>query len=399
MRKLMLLAAAALTAFGADARMVTSDAHLFYGQPPNPNTQATGEFYRDFSGCEGRGGMFAFAQPPPRNVAAEPQPRQFTPRQEPPRQQNQPPPPPQRPFSQARGDKEHLNNPFFQPMQGQFTSVTDLGYNRNSIGVDIDTNSGTVWAGAGIQGGTLTSNNLTVTQNIAFGVTDELSIIGSARYMMSEAEWAWDNPSPGQGRSTDSMNQIDMFGIGAQWRFVDNQDWIGYLQGSFQSQTDIANMVSVGVKVGYKNDDTTLYMFGRMHYMMWQVHDLMFGLESGGTTLAFPVEQNVSNTAHFDIGIGAFIVLNSDWSVDTTVGLQDHWMRQVYGMAQLNYQPWMNAAISAYARVGLWDNSGNFNNIPVNFMPAPNAPWEFAGWGAITSHIDFSLGAKLTLLF
>ena len=389
MKKLAFILAGLFITAEANSRHMVSDAHLYYGQDRfmliamNPgNQRPTGDHFRDFECEPGRpceSSRFAAAPPPPpqRTEPARPEPQNRT------------------ATARSQITREHITNPFFQPKTGQVTSLTDVGYMGESISMNVDLGLGTPGVIGPFTGEWNFSNDsFAVSQNVAVGVTDDIAIIGNVRYLISDAAV----PAAMAGSGTDS--RVDTFGLGARWLFVDNQDWVGYVQGSVQSVTDLANLFSARVQVGYKNDDTVIFVFGQAQYYDWRVGDIGPTATNGlGQMLYFEVMNNLTGSMHFEAGAGAFMAFNNEWALDATVALADRdWHRQVYGQVRLNYQPWDNAAVSIYGRMALWDNMDNLNDLDIWYS--------FPAWGPgvigtadIIGSNSIAVGAQLTLLF
>jgi len=360
------------------------DAKLYYGQPDmyaSAGTgRATGDRYRNFSGCSGDGCNNATA---PAQEMTE-QIEIFRP------QQNRTAP------SRTLLTRTHITNPFWQPETGRLSSLTDIGYMSERISTSVDLLP--AYAGLTTDTDWNFSNDLfQINQNFAFGVTDEFAIIGNLRYLNSKSDistaqdGSWGSSSDGK---------IDTFGIGARWLFVDNLDWVGYLQAGYQPVVNIANMFSGRLQVGYKNDDTVIYVFGQVQYYDWTVKDIGFGIENQNNEMInFEVATNLTGSTQFEVGAGAFMAFNNEWALDINVALADRdWHRQVYGMAAINYQPWDNAALSVYGRLTLWDDMNSLNDLTLLYQD-PFFPRDIIGTASITESSSYAVGLQLTLLF
>ena len=75
---------------------------------------------------------------------------------------------------------------------------------------------------------------------------------------------------------------FNLYGLGAQWRFIDNEQWIGTLSGYFQHQKDIANSYILDLKGGYKIARSTIYGLARGWYVDFEGNSYGNGIE--GTT-------------------------------------------------------------------------------------------------------------------
>jgi hypothetical protein len=377
MKKLAFILAGLFITAQANSRQIMRDADLYYGQHmllASAGPRPTGDQFRDFN-CDGFDCNNAAASGTEPARTPEPQRNRTAPRQN-------------------EITRTHITNPFFQPGEGQITSLTDLGYMGERIKMNINITNPPGTTRGGNTGDWRFSNDLfAITQNLAYGITDDISIIGNVRYLLSEA-----SVSGIEGHGTDS--RIDTFGLGLRWMFVDNIDWVGYLQGSYQSVRDIANLFSARVQVGYKNDDTVIYVFGQAQYYNWDVRDIGFGvINQKDQMLYFETQGNLSGSVYFEIGAGAFMAFNNDWALDANVVIADRdWHRQIYGMVRLNYQAWDNAAVSFYGRLALWDNMDNQDDLNVWYRDSVFGH-DYIGSASIIGSNSFAVGTQLTLLF
>jgi hypothetical protein len=294
--------------------------------------------------------------------------------------------------------KYNLNNPFYQPLALQFASVTDLSYGYNSLDFMILENSGG-WAN---NPGNYSASNFSITENLSFGITDDVIILGQIRLASSKLNIHWDLVAdPMFSDDKQSTNKMDLMGAGVQWRVVNDSDWIASIMGAIQSLTDAATVFTGEAKLGYKNDDTTIYWFGRVMFYNWDgTSGYGFGLKNQhGQTEYFSTVENVTSSVWYDLGMGIFAALNSDWSADIQLTYSGaEWHNQISGRAGISYQSWKNASIGFYGRVALWDSADKFDKSSVLFMQNDGSVSR-QGTAAFSNYSDFALGVQLTATF
>jgi opacity protein-like surface antigen len=233
----------------------------------------------------------------------------------------------------------------------------------------------------------------TLMQNLQFGITDEIAVFGSARFAVSNVENRWTSfPIT----STSSDSRLDLIELGAQWRFLDTPDWIATGRLSYQHLIDAANAVSAEVKVGFKNDDTIIYGFGRAFYTRWDGIGYGIGLTDAGVTTQFVLGDD-QNVFYYDIGAGIFAALSTEWSVGGDLTYTDEdWRSKITLGASVAYQPWVSTALILQGRVNLWDNSDGVAAPMAIF--GGGAPTQ-TGIARIDNYSDFSVGLQLLVSF
>jgi hypothetical protein len=226
-----------------------------------------------------------------------------------------------------------------------------------------------------------------------FGATDEITILGAARFVSTDVKAKWDVADITDNQS---KNKLDLFAIGARWKFFENDDWIGNVSASYQKLVDLADTLVGEVRVGFKNDDTIIYALGRAYYFDWESTGYGFGLTAeDGSQTGFML-SDASSSVYYSVGVGMFAALGSDWSVDGQLIYTDaDWHRQVAALASVSYQPWRNAAISIYGRYAIWDSANNHSG-PIALVEDGVHYYSTAEFSGFT---DMSAGITLTLLF
>lgn len=276
-----------------------------------------------------------------------------------------------RPARSSQERRYFLAHPFFQPLKGKFGSVTDLSYAKNSFKFDIinahiedwdTTNSGYNQPYADAVGdisGKSKTSQLVVKEDLSFGLSDDLALILMAQYDKTKVkmgEWSDPNEPEEQG----NISGLNVFGIGLQNRFLDNDKWIAMFSGFFQHQKDTANSFVFDTKVGYKIDRTTLYGLARFGYSNLTKDDA-YGAsvnETDGGWIMLSYKQDVKDVIYVEGGIGNFSVLNKYTYLggELVYGYYD-WHNQLNIQGTLGFQPSESFALNLYGSVSLYDSA------------------------------------------
>ncbi len=252
--------------------------------------------------------------------------------------------------------KYYLAHPFFQPLKGKFGSVTDASYNMNSYKMDFtpaenmtinDTKA--KWDMKGFS----------IKEDFSYGITDRLAVLAMAQYDSNEYKFDW-STAPDDKMDDDGFN---LFGLGAQWRFIDNEKWIGTLSGYFQHQKDIANNYILDLKGGYKVSRSTIYALARGWYVDFDGNSYGNGIE--GTTaegnkaaIFIAYDTDVANAFYIEGGLGVFSVLDEDWTLNLEAVFGDYdWHNQASIKGAIGWQPNDWVALNLYAKTAFYDSA------------------------------------------
>lgn len=264
--------------------------------------------------------------------------------------------------------KYFLAHPFFQPLGGKFGSITDISYTNSSYDFTIN-QTAKLYDNIGnptlpLTGlvGSWETEMLSIKEDFSYGISDRVAILGMLQYNSSDYEIKYSDGSP-----TDKMDDsgLNLFGLGAQWRFVDNDQWIATASAYFQHQKDIANNFLLEAKAGYKVQTSTIYGLARTWYIDLDGNtygNAIVGKNANGDTTMFylPYQLGDSSATYFEGGLGVFSVLNQDWTlnVEAIYGNYD-WHNQASVRAAIGWQPndWM--ALNLYAKTSIYDNADN----------------------------------------
>lgn len=260
--------------------------------------------------------------------------------------------------------KYYLAHPFFQPLKGKFGSVTDLSYVTNSYKFDINQtvpvmdNGTAIYPLTGING-KWDMKQFTVKEDFSYGITDKIAVLGMFQYDWSDYKFKWSDGT------TDKMDNDDlnMFGIGGQWRFIDNDKWIATASAYYQHQKDISNNFILDIKGGYKVAHSTIYGLARGWYVDFDGNSYGNGIEgkdaNGNKALMYiPYKTDVDNAFYVEGGLGVFSVLDEDWTLnlEAVFGHYD-WHQQGSIKGAIGWQPGDWFALNLYAKTAFYDSA------------------------------------------
>ena len=318
--------------------------------------------------------------------------------------------------------KYFLAHPFFQPLKGNFGSVTDIAFARNSFGFDLlnsvvydlDPNSSSYYPNTGVPltygpldlGGKAQTDQFLVKQDFSFGLTDKLAIVAMGQYDSTKLQFKdWTSGDPDNENKDSGVN---VFGFGFQLRFVDTPKVIGMTAVNYESQRDTSDSVLADLKLGYKFDRTTLYLVGRGGYSWLKEKDAAYGFYVGddsGDWLMLSYKRDVSDVFFAEGGLGIFSVLSKYFTVNAEAFFGSYdWHNQLKAMAAFGVQPFDSFALNIYASGVLYDSADNktkeFLNYDVNPVAFPETTLAYAvGDYKIKNYNEYKIGAQIILHF
>ena len=294
--------------------------------------------------------------------------------------------------------KYYLAHPFFQPLKGKFGSITDLSYNTNSYDLTLN-QTYAVDSEYPLTGhkGAWDMSQISIKEDFSYGVTDQFAIMGMLRYDMSDYKFDWEN-APDDKMDDSGLN---LWGLGLQYRFVDNAKWIGMASAYFQQQKDIANNFVLDLKAGYKVARSTIYGLGRAWYVEFDGDAYGNGVTSDAATMFVAYATDADTAFYIEGGLGVFSVLNEDWTLnlEAVYGSYD-WHNQASIKGAIGWQPGDNFALNLYAKTSFYDSADD-KELDLYWMePAVglNALTE-VGTAKITDYAEMSLGVQAILYF
>ena len=252
--------------------------------------------------------------------------------------------------------KYYLAHPFFQPLKGKFGSITDVAYSTNSYDMTLTPSEGMTISDTRAK---WDMKSFSVKEDFSFCITDKLAVLAMAKYDSTKYKFDWSS-APDDKMDDDGFN---LFGLGGQWRFVDNEKWIGTLSGYFQHQKDIANSYILDLKGGYKVARSTIYGLARGWYVDFEGNSYGNGIE--GTTaegqkaaIFIAYDTDVDNTFYIEGGLGVFSVLDEDWTLNLEAIFGNYdWHNQASIKGAIGWQPNDWVALNLYAKTAFYDSA------------------------------------------
>lgn len=261
--------------------------------------------------------------------------------------------------------KYFIAHPFYQPLGGVFGSVTDLGYTTSSYDFTIN-QTVPVYDGAtevyplnGL-GAKWDMSRFSIKEDFSYGITDTIAVMGMAEFDMDDYKFEWDDNSPSDEMDDSGLN---LFGIGGQWRFMDNEKWIGMASAYYQHQKDISNNFLLEAKVGYKVASSTVYGLARGWYLALDGNSYGNGVEGKDANgvpamMYIPYQVGDDKAMYFEGGMGVFSVLNKDWTLNLE-GVFGHydWHNSASIKGAIGWQPNDWFALNLYAKTVFYDSA------------------------------------------
>ena len=248
--------------------------------------------------------------------------------------------------------KYYLAHPFFQPLGGNFGSITDFSYNQNSFDFDLPS------LYFEEQGGKWKSETFSIKEDFSYGITDTVALVAMAKYDMADYKFDFDN-TDADSKMDDSS--LSVFGIGGQWRMIDNEKWIATAMAFYQHQKDFSNNVTLDLKAGYKVSRSTIYGLVRGWYL--DLDENSYGAiveESNGGAFYIAYDTDVKDMFYVEGGLGVFSVLNQDWTLNVEGIFGNYgWHNQASVKAALGWQPNDWFALNLYAKSSIYDSADN----------------------------------------
>ena len=288
--------------------------------------------------------------------------------------------------------KYYLAHPFFQPLAGNFGSITDFSYNQNSFDFELP---GLFFEQSG---GKWKSEVFSIKEDFSYGITDTVALVAMAKFDMAEYIFDYDNTDADSKMDDNSLN---VFGIGAQWRMVDNEKWIATAMAFYQHQKDFSNNLTLDLKAGYKVSRSTIYGLARAWYL--SLDENSYGAiveEDNGGAFYLAYDTDVKDTFYIEGGLGVFSVLNQDWTLNVE-GVFGHygWHNQASVKAALGWQPNDWFALNLYAKTSIYDSADGKSLKTYMYDPSEDTGLEPRGESKIDGANEMSLGLQAIFHF
>lgn len=287
--------------------------------------------------------------------------------------------------------KYYLAHPFFQPLGGNFGSITDFSYNQNTFDFDLPDTFVE-------PGGKWNSKAFSIKEDFSYGITDHVALVAMAKYDIAEYEFDFDDTN---ADSKMDDNNLNVFGIGAQWRMIDNEKWIATAMAFYQHQKDFSNNATLDLKAGYKVARSTIYGLARAWYL--DLDENSYGAiveEDNGGAFYIAYDTDVKDMFYVEGGLGVFSVLNQDWTLNVE-GVFGHygWHNQASVKAALGWQPNDWFALNLYAKSSIYDSADGKKLKTYMYNPSVNTGLEYYGDSKIDNVNEMSLGVQAIFHF
>ena len=305
--------------------------------------------------------------------------------------------------------KYYLAHPFFQPLKGKFGSITDFSYAMGSYNIDLTTvDTGAYQFKLSDNKAKWDMKQFSIKEDFSYGITDRIAVLGMLRYEINKYKFDWSTSSD------DKMddNGLNMFGLGAQWRFVDNSDWIATASAYFQHQKDIANNYILDLKAGYKVSRSTIYGLARGWFVDFDgdaYGNGIKGINVDGHEQAIFIayDDDAKNAFYIEGGIGVFSVLDEDWTLNLE-GIFGHydWHNQLSIKGAIGWQPNDWFALNLYAKTSIYDSADD-KKLGFWWWGAENATnpgtyiydWVHGGESKISDYRETTVGLQAIFQF
>ncbi len=250
--------------------------------------------------------------------------------------------------------KYYLAHPFFQPLKNKFGSVTDLSYTMNSYKFDI-TSDPTIpnYEFFDMLDGKWDMKQFSIKEDFSYGITDTIALMAMARFDFSDYKFKW---NLGEDDKMDDSN-LNVFGAGIQWRFLDNDKWIASASAHYQHQKDLSNNYLAELKGGYKYGKSTIYGLARGWYVDFDGDAYGNGINGDEASMFMAYSTN-SSAFYIEAGAGVFSVLDEDWTLNVE-GVYGHydWNDQISVRAAIGWQPNDWVALNVYAKTAVYNSA------------------------------------------
>lgn len=282
--------------------------------------------------------------------------------------------------------KYFIANPFYQPLQFQFGSVTTGEYlegKYNFAGTEFDVKR--------------KLKEWSIKEDLSFGLTDRIALQAMGKYNRDRLTWD-------DGVATDryASNGLNVYGLGLQGRIVDTDDWIATLSGYYEHQKHGVDYFIADLKAGYKVATSTIYGLGRFwvinmdndsygDYIEDYTNNIWQFLEYGGSKDTLYMSE---------LGMGVWTVLAEDWTlnVEGLYGFYD-WHDQFSIKGAFGWQPNDWFALNLYAKTSLYDTADD-KNLNLYIGSLPFSPNTVAGVNAdVSKYREWSVGLQVMFQF
>lgn len=293
--------------------------------------------------------------------------------------------------------KYYLAHPFFQPLKGDFGSVTDFSYNMNKYDITLTpiestkiTDTKAKWDMSGFS----------IKEDFSYGITDRIAVLGMLQYDINEYKLDWSTAPDDKNDD----NDLNLFGLGAQWRFIDNSEWIATASAYYQHQKDISNNFLLDIKAGYKIATSTIYGLVRGWYIDFDGDSYgngITGIQDDGTpaSLFLAYKTDSSSAFYIEGGLGVFSVLAEDWTLNLEAIFGDYdWHNQFNIKGAIGWQPNNWVALNLYAKTSLYDSADD-KTLKFYWSDAETGGWKESGTAKLNNYNETTIGFQAIFTF
>ena len=289
--------------------------------------------------------------------------------------------------------KYYLSHPFFQPLKGQVGSVTDVSFSQNSYSFDMVNGLGVL----ANEKADWKSDHFGVKEDLSFGLSDSFSLLGMIKYNYSNYNLNWKLDG---SVDKESNSGINLFGIGGQWRFIDNSEWIGTIAGYYQRQKDMFDSFTADLKIGSKLKTSTFYALARGSFLNFEKDSYGDGIyDSKSDQLFFLAYKTGSkNVSFLEAGLGLFSVLDESLTLNLegVFGNYD-WHNQANVKASLGWQSSKSFSLNFYGITSVYDSANGMDLETYGYRAGMFLGNQ--GKAKLKDYREFSVGAQFIFLF
>ena len=242
------------------------------------------------------------------------------------------------------------------------------------------------------------SKQFAIKEDFSYGITDKLAVLLMGRYDITKYKFDWKTAPD----DTMDDNDLNIFGAGLQWRFVDNEKWIATLSGYYERQKEIANEFVLDFKAGYKVSKSTIYGLARGWLVLFDDEYYGNGItgknESGNVeSLFISYDDDAKTTFFVEGGLGVFSVLGEDWTLnlEAIFGHYD-WHNQASIKGAIGWQPNDWFALELYGKTSFYDTAEGKN---LDFYGTQGGEWGKMGKAKLDNYQEMSFGGRVIFYF
>lgn len=288
--------------------------------------------------------------------------------------------------------KYYLSHPFFQPLKGNFGSATDISFGSNSYSFEMIDGLGNL----ANENANLKGEHFGIKEDLSFGLSDSFSLLGMIKYNYSNYSLDWKTA----GNDKNSSSGINLFGIGGQWRFLDDSEWIGTIAGYYQKQKDMFDSFTADLKIGSKMKKSTLYALARGSFLNFEKDSYGDGIYDKNSDQLFflAYKTGIKNVSFLEAGIGLFSVLDESLTLNLegVFGNYD-WHNQANLKASIGWQSSKYFSLNFYGITSVYDSANGMNLETYGYRNGIFLGNQ--GKAKIHDYREFSLGAQVVFLF